>query len=130
MTEDERKVLQVNAAFYEAFCRRDMEGMDKLWAREHEIAVVHPGWQAVYGRDDVLASWHGILQSPGSPDIACTGVRVFVTGDVAFVICTEKLLSGDLIATNVFIRESSEWKLIHHHAGPTATDDASSAMLN
>ena len=124
MTDDEREVLQVNAAFYEAFCRRDFDGMEHLWAIEHEVAVVHPGWPALHGRDKVLASWQGILQSPTSPDIACTRVHVFVNGDVAFVICTEKLFTGDLIATNVFMRESGDWKLVHHQAGPTTADDS------
>ncbi len=130
MTNDKREVLQANAVFYEAFCRRDLNGMDKLWAQEHEVAVIHPGWPAVYGRDEVLASWHGILQSPGSPDIACMSARVFVTGDMAFVSCTEKLFSGDLAATNIFIREAGVWRLVHHHAGPTSNNDSSSAMLN
>ena len=130
MTDDELAVIRVNAAFYEAFCRRDMDEMGRLWAVEHEVAVVHPGCSALYGRENVLASWKGILESPGSPDIACTRVHVFLNGDVAFVICTEKLFAGDLIATNVFMREADEWRLVSHQAGQSANDDASSHLSN
>jgi hypothetical protein len=35
------------------------------------------------------------------------------------VICVEHLDGGDLIATNVFAREGTLWKLVHHQAGPT-----------
>ncbi len=130
MTDDEFAVTQVNAAFYEAFCRQDMERMESVWASFHEVAVIHPGWPVVYGREKVLASWRGILESPSSPDIACTQVRVSIIGDAAFVICTEKLFTGDLIATNVFAREGDEWKLVHHQAGPTTSDDLSTASFN
>lgn len=56
MTDDERAVIQVNAAFYEACCRCDMGRMEKLWSSEHEVAVIYPGWLALYGRDKVLTS--------------------------------------------------------------------------
>ena len=121
MTDDERAVVRVNAAFYEAFCRRDMQRMEALWATEHDVAVVHPGWPAVYGRDNVLASWQDILQSRSSPDITCAHVHAFVMGDVAFVVCTEQLFTQDLVATNVFVRESGDWKIVHHHAGLLAS---------
>ena len=130
MTSDERAVIKANAAFYEAFCRRDMKRMEALWANEHDVAVIHPGWPAVYGRDNVLASWQGILKSPSAPDVTCARVHVSVMGDAAFVVCTEQLFAGDLVATNVFVREAGNWRIAHHHASLTASDDPSLQLLN
>ena len=43
--------------------------------------------------------------------------QVFLYGDVALVLCEEELDSGTLAATNLFVREDSEWRIAHHHAG-------------
>ena len=96
--------------------------MVELWAREHPVACVHPGWRALHGRDEVLASWRAILQGEGSPEVACGSPRVQLLGETAFVTCTEQLPGALLTATNVFIREQGAWKLVHHHAGPTARE--------
>ena len=50
--------------------------------------------------------------------------RAFVLGAVAYVICFEDLDGGYLVATNVFVREGSLWRMIHHQAGPTAAAPA------
>jgi len=42
---------------------------------------------------------------------------VFLYGDVALVLCEEELDGGTLAASNLFIREDSEWRIAHHHAG-------------
>ena len=70
------------------------------------------------GRDEVLASWRRIIDGPSPPDIRCSNAVASVTGDTAFVICTEHLPDGDLVATNVFALEHGRWRLVHHQAGP------------
>ena len=42
-------------------------------------------------------------------------MRVF--GDFACVICHEVLDQGFLVATNLFVLEDGQWKIIHHQAG-------------
>ncbi len=113
---DERAVLASNQAFYDAFAARDTETMDALWARRAPVTCVHPGWQALRGRDAVLASWRGILQGPNPPDIDCADATAHLLGETAFVICTERLPGVELVATNVFVREDGAWRLVHHHA--------------
>lgn len=120
MPQDDLDVLAANAAFYRAFADRDADAMDALWAQRDAVACVHPGWQALHGRDEVMASWRSILDSPDAPDISCARAAVYATGETALVICVEKLQGGMLAATNVFVRESGEWRIVHHHAGPIA----------
>lgn len=119
VTRDEREVLEANKAFYQAFRERDSARMDSLWAEEQPVAVIHPGWQVLYGRKAVLESWHGILGGTEPPEIHCGEAQVYSLGDTAFVICLEHLPGGDLIATNIFTREAGRWRLVHHQAGPT-----------
>ena len=120
MLQHDHDVLAANAAFYRAFADRDVDAMDALWAQDARVACVHPGWQALHGRDAVMDSWRSILDSPDAPEIACSNASVHASGDTAFVVCVESLEGGRLVATNVFVREAGEWRMVHHHAGPIA----------
>ena len=115
---DEEAVLAANEEFYRAFAARDLAAMDALWAQETPVACVHPGWDALVGRDPVMESWAAILGGAGSPQIRCEAPRAFVLGPSAFVICHEVLGQGRLVATNVFAREAAGWRMVHHQAGP------------
>jgi ketosteroid isomerase-like protein len=132
VTGDERAVVAANAAFYAAFQARDLAGMEALWARVQPVAVIHPGWPPVHGRVAVLETWRRILEGPAPPEIACSRAWPYVNGDSAFVICYEKLPGGDLVATNVFVREEGQWRIVHHQAGPTPppADDAGSDLVH
>ena len=112
-------VLFANEAFYRAFADRDMEAMEDLWARSAPVCCIHPGWEAIYERDDVIASWRAILTGTGSPEIACVAPRAYLYGEAAFVVCFEEIHGDYLIATNYFVREAGRWKIVHHQAGPT-----------
>jgi len=115
----ESQLLRANAAFYEAFSNGDIEAMDELWASGIEVACIHPGWQALRGRDEVMAGWRAILLGGNAPKIECTDALTIPLGDSSgLVICTEWIDGADLAATNAFVRENGLWHLAHHHAGP------------
>ncbi|MDJ0609666.1 MAG: nuclear transport factor 2 family protein [Kiloniellales bacterium] len=111
-------VLFVNQSFYEAFKSRDMDTMEKLWARNSPVACIHPGWRALTTRDEVMESWRDILASDGVPDVSCRGAKAFLSGETAFVICYEVIGGGVLVSTNMFHKEDGDWRIIHHQAGP------------
>ncbi len=112
------EVLAINERFYEAFRTRDADEMDAVLAEEAPVAVVHPGWRALSGRDEVMASWRAIFRNPRAPEVRCEHPLVFLMGDAAMVICTEALDNGQLVATNLYVREGQGWRMTHHHAGP------------
>jgi ketosteroid isomerase-like protein len=120
MSGDEAAVLKVNLAFYAAFRTRDMAAMDRLWARRAPVACIHPGWQALRGREAVMGSWAQILEGPNPPAITCHRATAHLLGDTAFVICNERVTGDELVATNVFVREDGDWRLVQHHAGGVA----------
>ena len=117
---DDESLLAANAAFYQAMNRRDAAGMDELWAQQTQVACIHPGWHALMGREEVMESWRAILENPETPRIRCADPRAHFVGTAAFVICLETIGQNTLIATNVFVRESGRWRLVHHHAAPTS----------
>ena len=113
-------VLFANDAFYVAFAARDTDAMDAVWARRAPITCIHPGWHPLSGRDAVLDSWHAILGGPNPPEIACVEPTAHVHGETAVVLCYEAVSGGFLVATNVFVREDGDWRMVHHQAGPAS----------
>jgi ketosteroid isomerase-like protein len=111
------ELLFANEAFYQAFADGDAEAMDQLWAEDAAVACLHPGWEPLYERAHVIASWRAILQDP--PPVHCQAPRVYDYGDSAFVICWELVGDHYLIATNIFVQEDGGWRMVHHQAGPT-----------
>ena len=128
-------VLFANEAFYRAFCDKDSAAMDTVWAVSSPVCCIHPGWEAIHGRADIIASWRAIFSSGGSPEITCAAPRVHFYGDSAFVVCFEEIGGDYLIATNYFVREKGRWKMVHHQAGPTrggppSTPEATERTVN
>jgi ketosteroid isomerase-like protein len=111
-------VLEANEAFYRAFNHKDMPAMEQVWASSSRVTCVHPGWNVLEGRDDVLESWRRILANPEQPRVVTGGAGVTLSGNTAVVICRELVSGSPLAATNIFVREDGAWKLIHHHSGP------------
>ncbi len=115
---DSDAVLFANEAFYLAFAQGDLQAMTDVWADADAISCIHPGWEALHGRAAVLESWARIMGGDG-PRIRCLGPRAYVGGDSAYVICYEEIDGNYLIATNLFVRDGSRWRMVHHQAGPT-----------
>jgi hypothetical protein len=95
--------------------------MSKLWAARTPVVCLHPGSTAIVGRDAVLESWKQILR--GSTDMRCDDPSVQLLGEAAVVTCYEGNGSkpAHLAATNVFVLEEGEWRMVLHQAGPLTT---------
>ncbi|MGF1641497.1 MAG: nuclear transport factor 2 family protein [Rhodospirillales bacterium] len=119
MTE-QAAVLFANDTFYVAFATCDYPAMEEAWSRRWSVSCIHPGWNALAGREPVMESWRAILSSPKAPRIGCRGAVAHVLGDSAYVICYEVVDGNFLVATNVFVREDGGWKMVHHQAGATS----------
>ncbi len=116
-----RLVLAANEAFYVAFRDKDLDAMDAIWAKKTKVSVIHPGWNTLVGRDEVMSSWHRIIKSGGAPEIHAIQPIILLNGPTAVVLCYEKTDNSYLAATNVFVQEDGAWRMIHHHAGPAPT---------
>jgi hypothetical protein len=60
-----------------------------------------------------------MFEQGGAPSsITCSGPTVHLLGETAFVVCTEVLPGGSLVATNLFRREGGRFRLVMHQASP------------
>lgn len=111
------EVLFCNERFYAAFADGDFPAMAALWGEEGSLCCLHPGWEPLHDRTQILASWQAILQTP--PDIRCADPNVLSLGPQgAAVICWEVIGGDPIIATNLFRQEAGGWRIVHHQAGP------------
>ncbi len=115
-----RDLVAANQDFYRIIGDRDVSAMATLWARSVPVACIHPGWPPLVGRDRVLQSWNEILRSAQPPAIRCHDEYPLFFGNFGFVVCLEMINGALLAATNAFIREDGEWRLINHQASPVA----------
>lgn len=109
-------LLEANARFYAAFASGDIQSMTAVWAGHGRLACIHPGRPAVVGRGPVLSGWFDILQSP--PPVRCLAPVPVLLGAAGMVLCLEQIGRHHLAATNVFERDGTGWRMVHHHAGP------------
>ena len=135
---DVEAVTAANTALYDAFEAGDIDLMGAVWLDDDSVVCVHPGWAPVHGRGAVLRSWSVIMANTSYIQFVLTDVLVRVTGDVAVVTCGENMLTGmpvtdadpvpglaggRAVATNVFRRSGSGWRLLVHHASPVLAQE-------
>jgi ketosteroid isomerase-like protein len=136
---DAEAVRAVNAALYDAFEAGDIDLMTAVWLADsatEKVTCVHPGWAPLHGTGPVLRSWSMIMANTSYIQFVLTDVTVSVAGDTAVVTCGENMLTGlsatpadpspglaggRAVATNVFRRTPSGWRLWVHHASPVLT---------
>ena len=85
------EVISANENFYRAIEESDYERMEELWVKSEDDKCVHPGWPMLYGWDAVGESWKSIFENGGPIGIELSDVSAQVSGDVAWVICIEKI---------------------------------------
>jgi hypothetical protein len=117
---DTEALLFANETFYRAFADKDVDAMADLWSRDNPVSCLHPGWGPLFDRSEVISSWAAILSSPEAPDIQCLGPTAHLFQHVGTVVCFEQLQGGTMVATNIFVREGTLWKMVHHQGGPTS----------
>jgi ketosteroid isomerase-like protein len=127
MTEggaDRVEVTEANDRFYRAFETLDIQEMERVWVHGEHARCVHPGWPLLSGWDAVRASWETIFGNTAEMRFTLSDVHVTTTEDVAWVTCTENILTEargrisvtSVLATNIFERRADGWRLVHHHA--------------
>lgn len=117
-------IEDANARFYRAFEALDLTAMSALWSHGDHVKCVHPGWSLLCGWGEVRASWEALFKNTAEIRFTLSDVRAERLGAVAWVTCTENILSSDqeriavtsVLATNLFERDGREWQMILHHA--------------
>lgn len=117
---DTNTALFANEAFYLAFSHHDLEAMERLWAKKSPVLCIHPGWPALTDRESIMTSWKNILQNPDTGIVMPHYARALVYGGLATVVCYEEIQGDMMVATNTFLLESGEYRIVQHQVSPCA----------
>jgi len=118
-------------AFYQAFEAKDIDAMMSTWAEDEEIICVHPGGERMVGYDAVRAGWEQIFAGDARLSFRLEEVITIETVGLAMQSGIEQISlakesdpRGTAIATNVFMRTPSGWRMVMHHASPAPAASA------
>ena len=135
MSRQVETVLAANRAFYDALEGGDLDLLGALWLPGPHTLCVHPGAEPLRGTPAILRSWAAVMSAMLYMQFFLTDVEVALgpddggEGRVAMVSCTQNLLtaceSGDetftgakAVASNVFVRTGTGWRMWSHHSSP------------
>lgn len=121
----------IEAQFYEALQRGDLERLMQLWADEDEIVCVHPGGPRLVGSTAIRASFDAIFAN-GVVRARPERVRRVhtLTSAVHHVIEQVEVMTPEgprsayVIATNVYLKTPQGWRMVVHHASPGTPHEA------
>lgn len=130
----------IEAAFYDAINRGDIEALMAVWSDDEDIVCVHPGSPRLVGHAAIRASWEGMFER-GSLIIEPRNVLVTQNMMMAIHHVIEDLgdvefdgMDGHILATNVFVKTPLGWRLTLHHAsiapGAVEHEHRSTAILH
>ncbi len=122
-------------AFYEALEAADADAVAQLWLNDDDVCCIHPGGSRLVGIEAVMASWRAILHH-GPVRIRAISSRSLETPTMAVHNVLEEILIVHedqqqlmhVIATNVYVKTPSGWKMLMHHASPAASEDAAQEL--
>lgn len=121
---------EAEAAFYQAFQRKDIGAMMAVWADRADIVCVHPGGRMLIGADAVRASWEEIFRHGPVLRFTIDERSRTENGELALHIVHEHIHAGGemapapVLATNAYRRTEHGWRMILHHASPAPRVDA------
>ena len=132
LTRELTRVEEANFAFYEAFHKRDIHRMARLWSRSPYARCVHPGWEPVVGWHGIRQSWVDIFRTMQSIEFQLEDVHVEVADRTAWVnllahvdVKTEddEAFQTSVVATTIFEKFEDRWLIVLHHSSHFVEDE-------
>jgi ketosteroid isomerase-like protein len=113
------------AAFYEAFQKRDLEAMMAVWSDDDEVYCVHPRGPRIAGIAQVRESWRQIFASAQQVRFQVREQHLLQAMMVSIHSVYEHITTSDdpraracVLATNIYMRTERGWRMMVHHASP------------
>lgn len=112
----------VEQAFYEALERADLDTMMEVWADDEEVVCIHPSGPRLAGYERVRENWAQIFASPQRLQVRTSDLSVVQGMMFAIHNLLENITvvgeprAPPVAVTNVYVRTSSGWRMLVHHA--------------
>lgn len=114
---------EAEAAFYRAFELASVEQMMLVWARQEEIACVHPMGRFLRGLEAIEKSWQEVFRAGPKMRFQLSDTHYQHGTELAVhTLCENITIIGSeqsaipILTTNIYQRVGSSWLMILHHA--------------
>ena len=115
----------IEAAFYEALQRGDLEKLMACWGDEDDIVCVHPGGGRLVGAATISAAFEAMFSNGpirAQPEkvrkVESLGASVHSVLERIEVLTDEGPRHAYVVATNVYHKTVQGWRMVAHHASP------------
>ena len=122
---------EVEAAFYEALQRGDLDQLMACWADEDDVFCVHPGGPRQVGVVAIRAAFEALLTGGSlraTPErvrrIETLGAAVHNVIERIELRTAEGMHHAWVVATNAYMKTAEGWRLVAHHASPGRSEVA------
>lgn len=121
---------EAEEAFYEAFAQADLTAMEAVWEPSDDIECIHPMGARLVGVA-VFDSWKEMFDRANPVAFHLTERHEFHQENLAVHVLVEHIHFRDnsaeplrFLTTNVYRRNESGWRMLHHHSSPAPMDSA------
>ena len=115
----------IEAAFYEALQKGDIELLMACWADEDDVVCVHPGGPRMVGVRAIRAGFeamfaHGTIRAriDRVRKVESLASAVHNVLEHVEVLLPDGPREAFVIATNVYHKTAQGWRMVAHHASP------------
>ena len=115
----------IEAAFYEALQKGDIELLMACWADEDDVVCVHPGGPRLVGVGAIRAGFeamfaHGTIRAriDRVRKVESLASAVHNVLEHVEVLLPDGPREAFVIATNVYHKTAQGWRMVAHHASP------------
>ena len=116
---------EIEAAFYDALQRGDIDKLMACWADEDEVVCVHPGGPRIVGPAAIRATFEAMFANGtvrAWPEqvrkVEAVGCSVHHLVERVEVLTAVGPRQAWVLATNVYLRTAQGWRMVAHHASP------------
>lgn len=119
---------EAEAAFYRAFSQHDLHAMMGVWADGDDVVCIHPGGQTLIGNEAIRRGWAEIFRNAPDMQFVVAEKQRSQNDTLAVHVVHEHIRSGGeigrapILATNVYRRTESGWRMVLHHASPGSAE--------
>lgn len=121
---------EVEAAFYDAIERADLDAVMAVWSTEDDVTCIHPGGPRLDGYATVLESWRHILSAGQRLKFKFSDVHEHAGMTYAVRVLCEWVADKDtpeqttpVFATNAYLLTDRGWRMVLHHASAAPSAD-------
>jgi ketosteroid isomerase-like protein len=126
MMEDLDEIRETSELLYSALSNMlngDSSMMEGVWSHSILVTTMHPVGGREIGWDRVRETWDQLARLASNGKVKLENQLIRAEENMAYEVGTERgqvNLAGNLVflehrVTNIYRREGSKWKVVHHH---------------